>query len=119
MLLRSSLLLAALALGACGAEDERPVDVDYLTSAVFRPSCGTASCHSSAARTANVAFDTPEEVCKSYRYLGNSTITAVLRGENGAERMPADAPLPEADILLIEDWVSNGVGSPADLECAP
>jgi hypothetical protein len=36
-----------------------------------------------------------------------SEMVALMRGQ-GSQRMPPDFALPEADIRLIEAWISNG-----------
>ncbi len=36
-----------------------------------------------------------------------SRVVNMLRAR-GAQRMPPDRPLPEADIVLIEHWILNG-----------
>jgi hypothetical protein len=107
---RSPLVLAALlATAACATDDpdERPPTAEYIIPAILRPSCGTASCHSSATAREGLAFGTFEEACTSA--LGFS-LNSYLR-EDGSQgiRMPLDAPLPEADIDLIDTWYANGL----------
>ena len=61
-LLGTSLLLAVLAsaLSGCGAEDDRPAVWDYLSPAIFQPSCASVSCHSRAAAAAGLDFSDPD-----------------------------------------------------------
>ena len=37
----------------------------------------------------------------------SSALLYLLRGQ-GSLRMPPDSPLPEADIVLIDDWIKAG-----------
>lgn len=102
--MRTPLLVAALlaSVASCGTEpDDRPATADYLVPAIFRPSCGTAACHSSATARNGVILDTIEGACVV------QDVSAYLRGEN-VERMPLDSPLPEADIRLIIGWQADG-----------
>src|ERR1043165_2838698 len=60
-LIVASSLLAAVA--GCVGEDVpeyRPLELPYLTQAVFAPSCGVAQCHSTFKQEAPNVFDTPE-----------------------------------------------------------
>jgi len=51
--------LVALACG-CGATDDRPATWNYLSPAIFQPSCATVSCHSPATAVAGLDFSTPD-----------------------------------------------------------
>jgi Planctomycete cytochrome C len=109
---------AMLAAGGCGVEeDERPLDLQYIVTTILAPSCGTAACHSSRIKTAGVAFDTLEATREAF-----NSDALVIEGEPDAsglyfllvgetepdERMPKDAPLPDADIELIRRWIAAG-----------
>ena len=99
-------LVALVAAAGCGTEgDDRPATAEYIVPAVFRPSCGTAACHSSQTGRKGLALDTIESTCdtisdESYSPLYQWTIGDGLNGR----RMPLDSPLPEADIALMQRW---------------
>lgn len=111
------LVVAALALGACGtANDDRPATLEYITVAILQPSCGNAQCHSSFRRAEDYAFDTVEEARDSiltYSLVVNkdpdsSLLYQVLLspgGEGNVPRMPYDQPLSDIDVALIHDWI--------------
>lgn len=117
------LAVAALVLAACGtAVDERPRNLDYITTAILAPSCGAATCHSSFRQTRGLVFDTVDDARITFQNDdpqligfndGDPTKTPVLVlnltiEQAGAPRMPYDKPLPDADVELIEDWLRNG-----------
>ncbi|HVK85589.1 MAG TPA: c-type cytochrome domain-containing protein [Kofleriaceae bacterium] len=102
------------ALAACTDVDERPANWGYLHAAVIVPSCATASCHSDEAAVAGVKLDdadTAYELLLSDRYViagdAASPLLQLLRA-NERDRMPPDAPLPLADIELVEAWITGG-----------
>ena len=122
-----------LLLAACGtSSDDRPLELDYLTQAIFAPSCGTTQCHSSFVQAKNDVFDTPEAVRASLINNGlikfdstkydpdnpNQTDLIIwitetvpfggIPGSDGKPigRMPYDAPLPNKDVLLLKEWIS-------------
>jgi hypothetical protein len=118
--------LPALALGACGTEnDRRPRSVEYITQAILAPNCGNAQCHSSFRNVKGLAFDTVERARES---LVNGLVGAIgldpeKEGEwqgdassaqlinvltRTVDRMPYDQPLPEPDIELIARWIEYG-----------
>ncbi|HEY5951458.1 MAG TPA: hypothetical protein VIV40_38455 [Kofleriaceae bacterium] len=116
------LLLAA----ACGTTtDDRPLELDYLTQAIFAPTCGATQCHSSFTQARNVVLDTPEAVRSSLLDNGlirfDSTsydpdspnqadlITWITDTDPfglGIGRMPYDAPMPNKDVLLLKEWIA-------------
>ena len=117
--MRPSLVVAVLALAACGtSEDDRPATLQYITVAILQPSCGNAQCHSSFRRAEDYAFDTVEEAQDSI-----STYNLVVRGdpessllyqvlvtpggEGNTPRMPYDQPMSDIDVALIHEWISN------------
>jgi hypothetical protein len=110
--MRTSLLVAALlaSVASCGVEtDDRVPTAEYLVPAIFRPSCGTAACHSSATGRENLVLDTIEGVCAASRLSERGPLTTWMRdGAPGGNRMPLDSPLPEADIDLIDLWYYEG-----------
>jgi hypothetical protein len=121
---RSSWLLPALALAACGTDnDQRPRTVEYITEAVLAPNCGNAQCHSSFANTSGYAFDTVDRAQRSLVGGLVGTITLNTRNEpegdptssflinvltRTVDRMPYDQPLPAPDRRLIERWIEFG-----------
>jgi hypothetical protein len=113
-----ALALAAMIGGGCGVEqDDRPLDLQYIVTTILAPSCGTAACHSSRIKVAGVAFDTLAATREAF-----DSDALVIEGEPEAsglyfllvgatepdERMPKDAPLPDADIELIRRWIAEG-----------
>jgi hypothetical protein len=118
-----------VALAACGTtDDDRPVTLQYITESILQPSCGAAECHSAFARQKGYAFDTVENARESFQFDtdlvisphendnlhsdGSLTLINNLTiAQTNASRMPYDAPLPNADIDLIERWLkANGPG---------
>lgn len=123
-------LLVGLALGAaaCGGEENRPAVWSYIAPVLIAPNCATSSCHSKGAAVAGLDLSTAEAAHDSLmngelpgskdgmlkpRVLVNpgnpaqSRLVAMLRAR-GADRMPPDRPLAEADIALIERWIREG-----------
>jgi len=138
-------LLLAVSVGgivvACGnVEDEsleceagdptcgRPLDLEYLTEAIFAPSCGQTQCHSKFHQAGGLVFDNPHDARASLLVrTGNPPLlnfdseqydpflektpnlvrwlTETDPFIRGIGRMPFDAPLPDRDIRLIEYWI--------------
>jgi hypothetical protein len=122
-------LIGALLAGACGnAMDDRPPTLDYITETILAPSCATAECHSAFKRQVGDVFDTPaaarrtivanalvaypDDVADPARSFLVTTLTvgspSILSPGSGNVRMPYDAPMPDADIRLIEAWIAAG-----------
>ena len=108
-----------LVLCACSATDERPAQLAYIQEAIFIPSCATSNCHSTLTQAAGLDLEgltagelRAELVFRTLVYPSDpaaSPLVGWLRG--GPEvpaRMPPDAPLPEADIQLVERWIAAG-----------
>lgn len=115
-----------LVCAACGtSEDDRPLELAYLTQAIFEPTCGTTNCHSSFVRAGDVVLDTPENVRRtlvggglvqfdSGKYDPDAPenanlivwITQIDPFGRGIGRMPFDAPMPNRDVELLEEWIS-------------
>lgn len=124
-----SVLAAALLLAACGvdpSEDDRPRTLHYITSAVLKPYCGNAQCHSSFRQEKNRAYDTVQRACESMVEQGDvipgdpdgSFIDQVL--VRTIDRMPYDQPMPDVDRALLRDWIMIGApGLPVDAEDCP
>ncbi len=123
--------LALVCTAACGQlDDNRSPDVDaqYITAAILAPTCGSAQCHSTFTQKHNEVFDTLEGmraamVNQGLVVLGSSqfdpaapeasTLIAWLTKTDpfnlGIGRMPLDAPMPNQDIHLLEDWIRGPV----------
>jgi hypothetical protein len=116
-----------LAVAGCGVEtDDRPVSFEYITTAILRPSCGGASCHSTQNQRAGYILDEPgpayetlsEKLVPCTDGPGSCDLTdrdlapifylMITKPPNGKDRMPLDAPLPQADIDLIGRWLVAG-----------
>ena len=115
-----------LCLAACGeTTDDRPLELEYLTQAIFAPTCGATQCHSSFKQAANYVFDTPEAARETLVGSGlinfNSDkydpdtpnnanlivwITEIDPFGRGIGRMPFDAPMQNKDVLLLKEWIS-------------
>jgi hypothetical protein len=122
----SGCLLILVAAG-CGVETgDRPASFAYITTAIFRPSCGTAACHSSQNQAAGYVLDEPAAAYPSLSghivpcsygpgecYLNDpellpSLYRLITEPPIGIDRMPVDSPLPDADIELIGQWLIAG-----------
>ena len=113
---RLVLVATAAALIGCGsADDTRPARWSFISATIIEPSCATVNCHSKIAERAGVdlhdrATGYADLVMRNFVVPGNpdqSALHYLLRGE-GSLRMPPDAPLPEADMLLIDEWIMAG-----------
>jgi len=106
--------LAVVASAACDQTDnDRPATLEYITAAILQPYCSQNVCHSSYARAKGYAFDTVDEARKSLAgglVIPNdpeeSLLSIVLT--RNVKRMPYDAPLPNKDIELIQQWIMLG-----------
>jgi hypothetical protein len=109
--------------GACGADDDRPETLEYITETILAPSCASAQCHSAFKREVGDQYDTvdaardtivglaqiiPGDKANSLLYKA-ITIGASRNGDSkNVFRMPFDAPLPDADVALIGRWIDGG-----------
>jgi hypothetical protein len=107
-------LVIAIALVAGCTETERPTSWSYVHATLIVPNCATASCHSREAAVAGLAFDDPDEaydalIERRYVVPGDATspLLQLLRADE-RPRMPPDAPLPRADVDLVEAWIVRG-----------
>jgi hypothetical protein len=131
-----AVLFPTVALAGCGSEtDDRPAIWSYIAPAIIAPNCATSSCHSEGAAVAGLDLSTAENAYATLmqqklpqvegarmdrdtlpRQLiikGNpaqSRVVNMLRAY-GANRMPPDRPLAEADIQLIEQWILLGANN--------
>ena len=112
----AAVLFALGATPGCGSEtDDRPATWAYIYPAIIQPSCATASCHSDFTRIAGVNFGYEDEgyyqlACRHFiapSSPGDSEVLHLMRAQ-GAQRMPPDFALPEADIALISTWIAGG-----------
>ena len=92
----------------------RPATWSYIHPAIVAPSCATASCHNELVETANIALDDRETayaLLLDERFVvpgdSASALIPLLEGDERT-RMPPDAPLPQADIDLIQLWIEAG-----------
>lgn len=122
-LLWAPLLLAA----ACGAsEEDRPLEVGYLAQAIFAPTCGATACHSTFRQSRGLVLDTIDGVrhamvdnglirLDSTKYdpdnAANADLIIWITQTDpfglGIGRMPYDQPMPNADVLLLKEWIEN------------
>jgi hypothetical protein len=138
-------LVAALsAICACGSsDDDRPRDAQYITDTILAPQCGGAECHSTFAQSNGIVLDTYEGMRTTMVYGGlhgnllsfasdqydpsapqlSSLITWLTQIDPfmyGVGRMPLDEAMPNADIDLLEAWISGPVTSvDDDATCIP
>jgi hypothetical protein len=106
---------AAALIGCGGTTDDRPPQWSFISPAITEPSCATVNCHSAIAQKAGVDL---HDRASGYATLAgrgfvNTTMpdaspVILLMHAQGSVRMPPDAPLPEADIRLIRDWIAAG-----------
>lgn len=104
----------------------RPLELDYLTQAVFAPTCGATQCHSSFKQAATDVFDTPEGVRASLVNnalvrldpakfdpddAGNADLIIWITQTDpfgaGIGRMPYDAPMPNRDVKLLIEYIEH------------
>lgn len=110
---------AAAALIGCGSmTDERPLKWSFISAAITEPSCATVNCHSEVAHYNGVdlherAAGYASLTVKGFTRLNDpmdptsAPVLLLMRAE-GSIRMPPDVPLPEADIVLIQNWIAAG-----------
>lgn len=116
------LAMGFLVLAACGTtDDQRPRNLDYITEAILAPSCGGATCHSTFKGAKGFVFDTVETARVTFqnddrllRFDDDAATSGLVLNltleQPKAPRMPLNAPIPDADIALIQDWI--GFGAP-------
>ena len=116
--------LLASASGACGATDDRPRTLEYITQTILAPTCAAAECHSAFKMEVGDEFDTVDAARRTILNNGlvspgdplDSTLVqsltigvpSILSPGSGNVRMPFDAPIPDADVALIEAWIQDG-----------
>jgi hypothetical protein len=94
---------------ACGTSpDDRPATLEVVALSVLAPSCGQVQCHSSSTNLEGYAFDTLSGARAALkRLVPNGKLMDVLTA-SGDKRMPADTPMDEKDIALIQAWIDDG-----------
>jgi hypothetical protein len=124
-MVRRVLVLALLV--ACGTtKDDRPRTIAYVTEAVLAPTCGGAECHSEFSQNRGDIFDTVAGARASlvHNLLSfDSTQYDPGKPDNSAliiwitqddpfglniGRMPYDAPLPNADVNFLKQYIREG-----------
>jgi len=124
-MVRRVLVLALLA--ACGTtKDDRPRTIGYVTEAILAPTCGGAECHSSFSQNRGDVFDTVKaaratlvhnllsfdsvqyDPAKPENSLLITWITQTDPLGLGIGRMPYDAPMPNADVNFLEEYIREG-----------
>jgi hypothetical protein len=109
---------AAALLGCGSTTDDRPAKWSFISATITEPSCATVNCHSDVAGRAGVDLATRavgynDLTTRGFTRLADPTDPAsapvlyLMRGR-GSIRMPPDVPLPEADIMLIQNWIAAG-----------
>jgi hypothetical protein len=111
----------AIAAAGCGSSvDDRPPTWSFISATITEPSCATVNCHSSITAQGDVDLSAREigyqTLVKNsggmtyYVYPGYPQYSALvtLLNAEGSTRMPPDNPLSQADIQLIETWISMG-----------
>jgi hypothetical protein len=113
------LVATAAALLGCGSTtDDRPAKWSFISATITEPSCATVNCHSNAAGRAGVdladrAIGYNDLTTRGFTRLADpmdptsAPVLYLMRGR-GSIRMPPDVPLPEADIMLIQNWIAAG-----------
>jgi hypothetical protein len=109
--------LASIAAAGCGEEiDPRPASWSYIHPAIVVPNCATIGCHSDTSEQKNLNLESEDEALDDLNEgrlvipgdPSTSPLILQLQGVGGRLRMPPDAPLPEADVALIQKWIAEG-----------
>ncbi|HEX8108098.1 MAG TPA: hypothetical protein VF516_10250 [Kofleriaceae bacterium] len=124
--MKQLVLIGALlgsAAGACGATDDRPRNLEYITQTILAPTCAAAECHSAFKREVGDEFDTvdatrrtivnnglvnPGNPGSSVLYTSITIGAPSILSPGSTVRMPFDAPMPDADVALIAAWIQDG-----------
>ncbi|HEX3758542.1 MAG TPA: hypothetical protein VHW23_07530 [Kofleriaceae bacterium] len=117
--------LLASASGACGATDDRPRNLEYITQTILAPTCAAAECHSAFKMEVGDEFDTVDAARRTILNnglvspgdpSGSTLVQSITVGvpsildpmSQTIVRMPFDSPMPDADVALIEAWIQDG-----------
>jgi hypothetical protein len=111
----------SIAVSGCnGSTDDRPPNWSFISATITEPSCATVNCHSAITHQGGVDLSAREIGYQTlvtnsagptyYVYPGYPQYSPIvnLMNAEGSIRMPPDNPLPQADIVLIENWISAG-----------
>ncbi len=119
-------LTVAASAGCGGTKDDRPNKWSFISATIIEPSCATVNCHSAITHQGGVdlsnsaiGFKTLVNTMGSSTAAGGGTFYVypdypqyssliTLLNAVGSIRMPPDNPLSQADIALIESWISDG-----------
>ena len=114
MALRTLACALAIVAGCGTSPDERPPTLEVVALSILAPSCGQVQCHSSSTNLQGYAFDTFAGTRTALRTLvgvggtnPNNKLIKVLTA-SGDKRMPADTPMDDQDIALIQAWIDGG-----------
>jgi hypothetical protein len=111
--MRIPAIAAIVLVAACEGPGNRPDEWSYIQAAILQPSCATVNCHSTAVQRFGLDFEDKtrcQDIVSAVVVPGdleNSPLIYRLRGPADL-LMPPDAPLPEAEIQIIESWVLDG-----------
>lgn len=107
-------VVACVLLASCAPPEDRPATWAYIHGAIVAPGCATTTCHGALGERAGLVLqdaDDARAILIERRDVvagdPSSPLLSILRAEERA-RMPPDAPLPTADIELIEAWIVAG-----------
>ena len=121
--------LSIVVSGCNGTTDERPPTWSFISATIMEPSCATVNCHSAITHQGGINLSAREigyqtlvgssnggsitdggPLLTYYVHPGHPEASSVvnLMNAQGSIRMPPDNPLPQADIQLIENWISDG-----------
>lgn len=106
----------SIVVGGCnGDTDDRPARWSFISATIAEPGCATVNCHSSITHQGGVDLSARQIGYQSlvptfFVFPGDAQDSPVvnLMNAEGSIRMPPDNPLPEADIVLIEQWINDG-----------
>lgn len=111
-------IAVALLCSCATGPDTRPETADYIIEAILVPYCGRAGCHSTETAEHGLVFATIDGSLAAMA-TNQRGEKMVVPGEplqsrlvevlsDGSRIMPPDVPLPDADIALISQWITDG-----------
>jgi hypothetical protein len=116
----AALATIAASAGCGGTKDTRPHEWSFISATIIEPSCSTVNCHSAITHQGGVDLSSSTvgyqmlvrndqgQTYFVYPYYPQYSSLITLLNAVGSIRMPPDNPLPQADIQLISDWISDG-----------
>jgi hypothetical protein len=123
-MVRLACLVLVISASACGTTtDDRPATLANITESILKPTCASAECHSSFVQQSGYDFENVKGARASFQYdsdlvdiehIGDpdqppALILDLTREQLNKPRMPYDAPLPNADVDLIQQWLEAGL----------